>query len=160
MDRLAAAIGRVGTERARPEDSEKEAGAGLMPESVGTTIDMVLDLGLDTIIGALFLAALTAAVTTGMYLLLRRGKPDVSGLLVSLILVANLACLVMGAGFIQTRSARTHDRSRGDDQAFARAAARRRAIRADSAWRQISARRSHGNDLFLGHQDAPAPPDL
>ena len=75
-----------------------------MPQPVGSTIDMLLNLGSDTLIAGLLLAVLIAALTAGAYLWLRRGKSDVTIILVSFILVANLACLVTGAGFIQWRS--------------------------------------------------------
>jgi predicted PurR-regulated permease PerM len=75
-----------------------------MPRPIGSTIDMLLNVGADTLIGALILAVLIAVLTAGFYLWLRRGKSDVTTILVALILVANLACLVTGAGFIQSRS--------------------------------------------------------
>jgi hypothetical protein len=75
-----------------------------MPQPVGLTIDMLLNLSLDTLIGALLLAVLIAVVAAGAYLWLRRGKSDVTATLVAVSLVANLACLVTGAGFIQSRS--------------------------------------------------------
>jgi hypothetical protein len=75
-----------------------------VPKSFETTTDMLLDVGLETLIGALVLAFLIAVVTAGAYLWLRRGKSDVTAMLVALIVVANLACLVTGASFIESRS--------------------------------------------------------
>jgi hypothetical protein len=75
-----------------------------MPQPVGSTIDMLLDVGLETLIGGLVLAVLIAMLTAGAYFLLRRGKSDMTAILVALIVVANLACLVTGAGFIESRS--------------------------------------------------------
>ena len=79
-----------------------------MPQVVGTTFEMLLDLDLDTIVGALVLAVLVATLTAGAYLWLRRGKSDVTAMLVSLIVIANLACLVTGAGFIRSKSQSPH----------------------------------------------------
>ena len=96
-----------------------------MPQVVGTTFEMLLDLDLDTIVGALVLAVLVAALTAGAYLWLRRGKSDVTAMLVSLIVIANLACLVTGAGFIRSRESQSphplaHTREpAGDDRGIA-----------------------------------------
>jgi predicted PurR-regulated permease PerM len=65
---------------------------------------MLLDVGLDTLIGGLLLAVLMAMVTASAYLWLRRGKSEVTAILVALILIANLACLVTGASFIDAKS--------------------------------------------------------
>jgi hypothetical protein len=75
-----------------------------MPQPVGSTIDLLLDLGPETLIGALILATLIATVTAWVYSWLRRGKPDATTILVALIIVANLACLTAGAGFVRSRS--------------------------------------------------------
>ncbi len=75
-----------------------------MPQPVETTMNMLLDIGPETLIGALILAVLIATLTTGAYSWLRRGKSEATTILVALILVANLACLVTGAGFIKSMS--------------------------------------------------------
>jgi hypothetical protein len=77
---------------------------------------MLLNVGLETLIGGLILAVLIAVLTAGAYLWLRRGKSDVMTILVTLILVANLACLVTGAGFIQLRSSSVYVGPRGSGQ--------------------------------------------
>jgi predicted PurR-regulated permease PerM len=86
-----------------------------VPKPFESTINMLLDVGLDTLIGALILAVLIAMVTASAYLWLRRGKADVTALLAALIVVTNVACLVTGAGFIEWRS-----RSTKSDLALAR----------------------------------------
>jgi hypothetical protein len=75
-----------------------------MPQPIGSTIDMLLDVGLDALVGALILAVLIATLTAGAYFWVRRGKSDVTAILVALIFVANLASLVTGAGFIASKS--------------------------------------------------------
>ena len=81
-----------------------------MPKPFESTIDMLLDVGLDTLIGALVLAFMIAVVSASAYLWLRRGKSDVTALLVALIVVTNVACLVTGAGFIKWTSQSTQFR--------------------------------------------------
>jgi hypothetical protein len=71
-----------------------------VPQPVTTLLNMVLDVGMEPLIGALILAFLLAALTASTYMWLKRGKPDVKVLLVTLILGANLACFATGAGFI------------------------------------------------------------
>jgi hypothetical protein len=75
-----------------------------MPQPVGSTINMLLDVGLEPLVGALVMAVLIATLTAGAYFWLRRGKSDVTAILVALIVVANLACMVTGAGYIASRS--------------------------------------------------------
>ena len=75
-----------------------------MPQIFGTTIDMFLELGQDAIIGAMVLSVLVAALTAGAYLWLRRGKSDVTAVLVGLIVITNLACLTTGAAFVRSQS--------------------------------------------------------
>ena len=75
-----------------------------MPQSMQSTIDMLVDAGVETLISALVLAFLIATLTAGTYFWLRRGKSDGTAILVSLIVVANLACLMTGARFIESRT--------------------------------------------------------
>jgi hypothetical protein len=135
-----------------------------MPESVGTTVDMLLDLDRDTIVGALVLAVLIAAMTAGAYLWLRRGKRDVSALLVSLLAIANLVCLVTGAGFIQSRSRLRRivvvPSASATDRPGAFVEARRRSGRESGLWRRTNGVRRGQADGFPGVEHAPAPPDL
>jgi hypothetical protein len=116
-----------------------------MPQPVGSTIDMLLDLGLETLVGALVLAVLIAMLTAGAYFWMRRGKSDTTAILVTLIVVANLACLVTGAGFIESRS---HFRrfgpsllrtgSHGSDQENGQVGVSRRSVRSVHRWRRTS----------------------
>ncbi len=85
-----------------------------MPQPVGLTIDLLLDLGPETLIGALILAVLIATLTACVYSWLRRGKSEATTILVALIIVANLACLTAGAGFIRSRSSFLQVKSRSD----------------------------------------------
>ena len=85
-----------------------------MPQPIGSTIDLLLDLGPEMLIGALILAALIATVTAWGYSWLRRGKPDATTILVALIIVGNLACLTAGAGFVRSRSTFLQLRSTSD----------------------------------------------
>jgi hypothetical protein len=109
-----------------------------LPQSIGSTIDMLLVVGLDTLIGALVLAVLIAALTAGAYLWLRRGKSDVSAVLITLILLANLTCLVTGAAFIQSKHSlkRTGPIVVGQEDGTIHMP--RRGGRPDTAWRRTS----------------------
>lgn len=127
-----------------------------MPESVGSTIDMLLELDRDTIIGAIILAFLIAALTAGAYLWLRRNKSDVSSILVSLILVANLACLATGAGFAQSRSPGIHAGSPG----AARHEIPRHPGRHGTSWRRTSHPRPAPADRPASDEVTPPHPEL
>jgi hypothetical protein len=116
-----------------------------MPQPVGSTIDMLLDVGLETLIGALVLTVLIAMLTAGAYFWLRRGKSDMTAILVALIVVANLACLVTGAGFIESRShfrrlgpSSLRTGSHGSDQENGQVGVSRHSARSVHRWRRTS----------------------
>jgi hypothetical protein len=133
-----------------------------MPQPVGSTIDMLLDVGLETLIGGLVLAVLIAMLTAGAYFLLRRGKSDVTVILVALIVVANVACLVTGAGFIESRS---HARrfgpsllragSNGGDHENGQVGVSRRSVRSAHRWRRTSLP-AHAAPKRLSNSEAAA----
>ena len=132
-----------------------------MPRAVGTTFDMLLDLNLDTIVGAMILALLIATLTAGVYHWLRRGKKDVTAVLVSLIVIANLACLVTGAGFVQSRSAKSpHPAVLPTSRQGAFATSPRRPGRDATAWRHTNSPRRGHSDVFQSGERTPVPPDL
>jgi hypothetical protein len=132
-----------------------------MPRAIGTTFDMLLDLNLDTIVGALILALLIATVTAGAYHWLRRGKSDVTAVLVSLIVIANLACLATGAGFIQSRwSQSPHPVVLSASQQKAFATSPHRSGRDATAWRRTGSPRRGHPDVFLSGERTSVPPDL
>ena len=133
-----------------------------MPQTVGSTIDMLLDVGLETLVGALVLAVLIAMLTAGAYFWMRRGKSDTTAILVALIVVANVACLVTGAGFIESRS---HIRrfgpsllrtgSHGSDQENGRVGVSRHSARSVHRWRRTSLP-AHAAPKRLSNSEAAA----
>ena len=132
-----------------------------MPRAIGTTFDMLLDLNLDAIVGAMVLALLIATLTAGAYHWLRRGKSDVTAVLVSLIVIANLACLVTGAGFIQSRwSQSPHPAALPAGRQGAFATSPRRPGRDATAWRRTDSPRRGHPDVFLSGERTSVPPDL
>jgi hypothetical protein len=137
-----------------------KAGSGPMPQVVGTTFEMLLDLDLDTIVGALVLAVLVATLTAGAYLWLRRGKSDVTAMLVSLIVIANLACLVTGAGFIRSKSQSPHPLALPGSRQGTIAASPRHPGRDATMWRRTYSSRHGHADGFLSGEHTPGPPDL
>jgi hypothetical protein len=127
-----------------------------MPRPVGSTIDMLLDVSLDTVIGAMFLAFLIAAMTAGAYLWIRRGKSDATGILVALILVANLACLVTGAGFSQSRSQSRRIGSGYSSQANGKINASSRSVRSGNRSRRTSFSQAIPAKRSVNSEDAPS----
>ena len=131
-----------------------------MPQPVGTTIDMLLELGQDAIIGALVLSVLVAALTAGAYLWLRRGKSDVTAILVSLIVIANLACMVTGAGFIQSRLQSAPPGTLIGGQRGTVTASHHHLGWDGTIWRRAGyPRRDHGN-WSMNRERTNVPPDL
>ena len=130
-----------------------------MPQPVGSTIDMLLNLDSDTVIAGLLLAVLIAALTAGAYLWLRRGKSDVTIMLVSFILVANLACLVTGAGFIQWRSLshRISAPTGGQENGQVRVAGR--FTPTAGRWRRTAFSRPDRVKRTVNSKDAPVSPE-
>ena len=131
-----------------------------MPQVFGTTIDMLLELGQDAIIGAMVLSVLVAALTAGAYLWLRRGKSDVTAVLVGLIVIANLACLTTGAAFVRSRFRSAQSVATASDRREALAAAQRRSGRDGGAWRRAAGPRRPRADRFVDGPQEPPPPDL
>jgi predicted PurR-regulated permease PerM len=74
-----------------------------MFELAGRAIEYLSDLPPAAFIGALLLALAIAATTAATYRWLARRKPDASMLLVCLILLANLACILAAAVFVQSK---------------------------------------------------------
>jgi hypothetical protein len=147
--------------RADSARGTKKVGGGPMPRAIGTTFDMLLDLNLDAIIGAMVLALLIATLTAGAYYWLRRGKSDVTAVLVSLIVIANLACLVTGAGFIQSRRSQSpHPAVLPAGRQGAFATSPRRPGRDATAWRRTDSLRRGRPDVFLSGERTSVPPDL
>ena len=131
-----------------------------MPQVFGTTIDMLLELGQDAIIGALVLSVLVAALAAGAYLWLRRGKSDVTAVLVGLIVITNLACLTTGAAFVRSRSRSAQSVTTSGGRRETIAAAPRRFGRDTGAWRRADLpRRGRASRGVDGPQEPP-PPDL
>jgi hypothetical protein len=124
-----------------------------MPQPVGSTIDMLLNMSADTVIGALLLAVVIAAVTANSYSWLRRGKSDLTTILVALILVGNLACLVTGAGFIQWTSHSSRIGSPDRGQKNGQVSAPRRLVRPGVRWRRAASRRPARAELPANSQD-------
>ena len=131
-----------------------------MPQVFGTTIDMLLELGQDAIIGAMVLSVLVAALTAGAYLWLRRGKSDVTAVLVGLIVIANLACLTTGAAFVRSRSRSAQSVAPSGGRRETIAAAPRRFGRDAGAWRRTAGPRRGRADRFMDGPQEPPPPDL
>jgi hypothetical protein len=129
-----------------------------MPQVVAETFDMLLDLGAETLIGALFLATLLALLVASVYLRLRRGKSDVMMLLVSMILVANLACLVTGASFVQSKDSPRRIGPYGGDQANQRVSAPRRFAHPGTTWRRPFSPRRAPAKQPVNSDEAPAAP--
>jgi hypothetical protein len=129
-----------------------------MPQPVGATFDMLLDVGAETLIGGLILAVLLAVLAASAYLWLRRGKSDVTVILVSTVLVANLACLVTGAGFIQSRSSSRRIGLRGGGQENRKVSASRRVARPATQWRRTSSPRRAPAKQAVNSEDAPVSP--
>jgi len=130
-----------------------------MPQSIEKTLDMLIDLGPDTLIKALFLAALLALMAAYPYHWLRRGRSEMMGTLVSLFLVGNLACLVVGAAFIQLRGPYRDLALRQAAQKNPRAPEYRRAGR-PAAWRRANFPRHAPARPHSDNEAPPAPPDV
>jgi hypothetical protein len=129
-----------------------------MPQSVEMTFDMLVDLGADTLIKALFLAALMALMAAYPYLWLRRGRSEMMGTLISLFLVGNLACFVVGAAFIQLRDPYRSYALRQAAQNNRRVPEHRRAGR-PIAWRRASFPRPAPARPPADYEAPPASPD-
>ena len=131
-----------------------------MPQVFGTTIDMLLELGQDAIIAAMVLSVLVAALTAGAYLWLRRGKSDVTAVLVGLIVIANLACLATGAAFVRSRSQSAQSVATAVGRREAIVAGPHRSGRDAGAWRRPDLPRRGRASRFVDSLQEPPPPDL
>jgi hypothetical protein len=127
-----------------------------MPQPVASTIDMLLNVGVETLIDALLLAILIALPTAGAYLWLRRGKSDVAAILVAVILVANLACMVTGAGFIHSRSQSQRIGSLPGGQAISQSP---RVLRPVIRGRQTASSRHASAKRIVNSVHTPDPPE-
>jgi hypothetical protein len=137
-----------------------------MPQPVGSTINMLLDLGLEPLVGALVFAVLIATLTAGAYSWLRRGKSDVTTILVALIVVANLACMVTSAGYIASRSRglRLKDepgptRPFLNGQENGQVIVPRRFSSSAARWRQISSRGRAAARRLANSEEVAVPPE-
>src|SRR5262249_30006996 len=126
-----------------------------MPKAMGTTMDMLLDVGLDTIVGALILAFLIALVTAGAYFLVRRGTTRCTTKRVTFVLTAKVACLVTGAGFIQSRSASARRDRAIVDRVSRNANEPRHRVRPATKWRRAGFSRGIAEDRLGNTKDAP-----
>ena len=73
-----------------------------MFELATRTRDLVMDLPPDTLVGAILLALVAAIGTASAYRWMAQPKPNSLTLLVSLVLLANLSCVVATVHLVQS----------------------------------------------------------
>jgi hypothetical protein len=74
-----------------------------MLEEAKPMTDFVSDLSPETFVATLLVALVIAVVTAGVYRGLARRKPVTLTLLVCLVLLANLFCMLVTVGFVQSK---------------------------------------------------------